>query len=115
MDNFDSYYLTNLIRYENYLTDLYSVEEECISGNIIKLFSKAKDSGCSVVISKQQINMNDYELITRLTKLSKLIDNNIILIENIWIEESDSNQTLTKSTVYIFQNLQNKHTEQNST
>jgi hypothetical protein len=90
MDNYDSSYVASFMRNEDYLTELYDIRDEMVIGSIIKLYGDTRDSGHNVIITKQQISLNDIELITRLVKMSKLVENNIILIENIWIEESDS-------------------------
>jgi leucyl-tRNA synthetase len=85
------YNLSNLIRNDTYLLKLYDIKEEAVIGNNIVLLCCSRDCNINVIINKQKINLNDFDLAERILKLSKLIEENVILVENLWIEESKEN------------------------
>jgi hypothetical protein len=92
MENYEEI-LTKLIRNESYIYNLYDIREEMVIKNNIKLFCYTKDNNHSVVITKQIINIeSDRDLLARLVKLSKLIEDNVILVENLWIEEYEDSK-----------------------
>ena len=85
--NIDGVY--NLIRDDNYISNLYEIREEMIVKNTIKLFGYTKDKSLSIMITKQIINVEDNEILSRIINMSRLVEENVILVENLWIEEKD--------------------------
>jgi hypothetical protein len=81
--------IDNLIRDDSYINKLYKIREEIVIKNTIKLYASTIDRSLSVIITKQLININDDDIILRILKMSKFIEDNVILVENMWIEESD--------------------------
>ncbi len=84
--------LNNLIRDENYINNLYDIREEMIVKNMIKLFGYTKDKSLSIMITKQIINMEDEEILFRIINMSRLVEENVILVENLWIEENNDSK-----------------------
>jgi hypothetical protein len=79
--------IDSLIRDELYLNKLYKIREETFIKNMIKLYASTIDRSLSVVITKQMINIEDDEIILRIANMSKFVKDNIILVENLWIEQ----------------------------
>lgn len=92
MDNYDLIELNNLIKDNCYLNSLYTLREEMVIGKVIRLLGSCRDSNFKVNITKQIINVNDMELVKRISVMCKLVEDNVILIENIWIEKSEESK-----------------------
>lgn len=81
--------LESLIRHEDYLEDTYEIKETiCFSGSYIKTFAQTKDKEMNVVITRAEIYRRD-DILERLCMMIKLIEENIILVENVWIYVED--------------------------
>ena len=79
--------IENLIRDENYLDESYEIKESVsIMNNIFKLFGCTRDNFKNVIISKEEFDFNEDNL-ERITTFVKLIEENVILVENVWISE----------------------------
>lgn len=91
-DSEESDIILNLMRNEDYLSELYIIKEaNTFTSNVTKLYGCTKDKMLNVIISKQELNLIEGEeniLLDRIEMMIKLIEDNIILVENIWIEEN---------------------------
>jgi chemotaxis regulatin CheY-phosphate phosphatase CheZ len=106
--------IQNLFRNDSYLMELYDIREAVnFSDEITKLYGYTRDKGLGVVISKQEINIQDENDITsdilkRIMFMTKFVEENIILVENIWIEEN-SNSMNNINMYNIHNNYPNKN------
>lgn len=91
-NNYNYDQIENLLRDENHLYELYDIKEEVNFQNIIKLFGYTRDKYIPVIISKQDFEFENQDLFTRTTSMIKLVESNVILIENIWIEDKDTSK-----------------------
>lgn len=112
------YIKTKLIKKAGYMTNLYEVNTEnqiiikshfdndtnnnysnCNDVVIDKIYNCCiKDDSCrKVVIFKKTINLSCIEISERLFFMMKMVENNVILIENIWIEEIEGNNNHYKN------------------
>ena len=82
--------INNLIRDDSYINKLYNIREETVIKNMIKLYASTIDKSQTVIITKQLINIDDDDIVLRILNMSKFIEDNVILVENMWIEESDN-------------------------
>jgi hypothetical protein len=90
--------IENLIRNENYLHELYEIKEQINIGssnglNAEKFFGNTRDKCLNVIIFRQELPnsfFNNEMIIERIFQMTRLIEENTILVENIWIEETFS-------------------------
>jgi hypothetical protein len=79
----------SLIRHEGYLDDTYDVKETVnFSENYMKFFAETRDKEMNVVITRAEIFRRE-DILERLCMMIKLIEDNIILVENVWIYVED--------------------------
>lgn len=83
--------IPGLIRNSNYMKELYDIKEEVIfSTNITKLYAHTKDKGLGIVISKINsltLSQDNTDLIERIIKTVQMIEENLILVDNLWLEK----------------------------
>ena len=82
--------INNLIRNEEYLNDTYEVKETVyFSESSFKMFGSTRDKFMNVIITKGEFINND-DILERLCGVIRLIEENVILVENIWINVEES-------------------------
>lgn len=114
--------ISNLTRSEFYLREYYDIKEEVSlhkEPTINKLFGVTRDKCLSVIITKQIVgDLNDEELKERISSMVKLVEENVILVENFWMQEEVDDDLKERKSNYIlyykalvcsFQNLQRRH------
>ena len=85
--------LEKLLKDENYLHEQYYIQDVIfLTQKIVKLsgYTISKNKQIGVVITKYEIK--DREIKNRIENLLKLVEDNVIIVENIWIESK--NQSL---------------------
>lgn len=84
--------ISSLFRNRQYMPSLYTVKEEIqYSKAITKYYAFSKQKNKAVVITKQS-NFPLYEFAKRLVTIVKLLQENVLLIENLWLEEVNKNE-----------------------
>jgi hypothetical protein len=90
--------MRSLLRTSGYLNELYDIKEVVYySNDIEKLYGCTRDKLLNVVITKQNLDINDV-LAERIAMMIQLVEENVILVENIWIEEIN---TMNNKSNYI--------------
>jgi hypothetical protein len=88
--------INNLIRNEEYLNNTYEVKETVsFSESSFKMFACTRDKFMDVIITKGDF-INNEDILERLCAVIRLIEENVILVENIWINVEE-NQTGSES------------------
>ena len=85
--------LYTLQRYKDYINSLYILKKVItIEKNIEKIYGSTREKNFNVIITKiTNISFRDNPIIEKRLKLTtQLIEQNIILVENLWIEEIDN-------------------------
>ena len=99
--------IPTLLRNNQYINSLYIIKEEIpFTKTTSKIYGFTKQNNCSVVITKETniTTLSNTLYQARLASSIKLIEQNLLLVENLWLEEvSPNNYTLyisefTKST-----------------
>ena len=99
--------IPTLLRNNQYINSLYIIKEEIpFTKTTSKIYGFTKQNNCSVVITKETniTTLSNTSYQARLASSIKLIEQNLLLVENLWLEEvSPNNYTLyisefTKST-----------------
>lgn len=84
-------HIAGLIRNSNYIKELYDIKEEVtFTSNITKLYAHTRDKGLGIVISKINsitLSQDNTELIERIIKTVQMIDEDLILVDNLWLEK----------------------------
>jgi hypothetical protein len=78
-----------LLRNTNYLNEFYDIKEVIDYSNFTKYFGYTKDKLLSIIVTRQALN-DDETFLERIGKMVSLIEENVILVENIWIEQNQS-------------------------
>ena len=94
-----------LIKDENYIHEQYYIQEVVfLTEKIVKLsgFTIAKNKQIGVIITKYEIKEINREISNRIENLTKLIEENIVLVENIWIESKKHTDTKSINESKIF-------------
>ena len=88
--------LQGLFRNNEYLSSLYIIKEEVqYSNTLSKIYAKTKEKNYGAIITKQsKIQLNSDIFKDRLIKTVKLIEKNLLLVENLWLQESSNDITL---------------------
>ena len=87
-------FLYSLQRDQDYINSLYILKKSInIEKNVDKIFGSTREKNFSVIITKisnisLRYNSIEYQ---RLKSTTELIEENIILVENLWLEEIEDN------------------------
>ena len=82
--------ILTLLRNEKYVSNLYMIKEEVkFSKNINKIYAITKEKNFGVVITKilNVSLVSNPNFKKRLISTVKLIEENLLLVENLWLEE----------------------------
>ena len=84
-----------IIRNPEYKNDIYQINEEIKQGeNLYKLYGQNKERNSNIVLTKV-MNISEKEnpnFSKRLLTTIKLIEENILLVENLWLEKISENK-----------------------
>jgi hypothetical protein len=80
--------IQTLIRSIDYLNEFYQIREKVeFHQNYEKVFALSRDQNLNVVISKQTIDFTNKNLNERVSNMIKFLENNLVLLENLWISQ----------------------------
>ena len=106
-------FIYSLLRDKDYINSLYFIKKSIlIEKNIEKIYALTQEKNFSVIITKYSnisFKYNSIEFL-RLKSTTELIEENIVLVENLWLEENDSENPLYN--LYISE-FTNRYIEQN--
>ena len=94
--------IEKLIKDENYIHEQYYIQEVIfLTEKIVKLsgFTIANDKQIGVIITRYEIKEINREISNRIENLIKLIEEDIILVENIWIESKTHSDIKSNSKI----------------
>ena len=90
-------FIYSLLRDKDYINSLYFIKKSIfIEKNIEKIYALTREKNFSVIITKYSNISFKYNSIEyfRLKLTTELIEENIVLVENLWLEENDSENPL---------------------
>ncbi len=94
----DKFIFQTLLRPVNYLVEFYQIREKVeYNKNYEKIFACSRDQNLNVVISKQSFDFTNKNINERLTNIIKFLENNLVLLENLWITEESIDNELNES------------------
>ena len=88
---FSSEMIKSLLKEENYLIQFYTIKEKIeYSQNMEKIFAISNDQNLNVIISRQSFEFENKNFNERISLILRFLENNLVLVENFWIEEDKS-------------------------
>ena len=90
--NLNNDFFYSLLRDQDYINTLYITKESITySKNIEKIYGYTKERNLNIIITKIiDISFKSNQALQkRLITITKLIENNLLLLENLWLEESE--------------------------
>lgn len=88
----------NLLKTENYMENLYTIDKEIEYPHFTKIYGSTKDTELSIRITRTPFDMNTEEVVERISNLMDFIQSNVVLVENIWLDrigDTNSKRILT--------------------
>jgi len=90
--------IKSIVRKANYLSELYEIKEIVnFSNNVDKIYASTRDKFLNVIITKNYL-CEEEDYINRIKIMIHLVEENVILVENLWIDEDT---TSSKSNFFI--------------
>ena len=90
-------FIYSLLRDKEYIKSLYVIKKACeIEKNLEKIYGSTREKKFNIIITKYSnltFKNNSIEY-SRLKSTTELIEENIVLVENLWIEETEDNSGL---------------------